>query len=277
MFFGLELVTSMTVVVSVQHSRSGSGATTVASTLAYILSMHGRTLYIEADFLNPVIEKLTRSTDIFSGYSNEWIIGEKSLNELARDVGRVFNLESGILYFLSANPSDDSRRRMEVLDSENDERILKALEDERWVVGGSPLDYVVIDTPPWMDYVLACVSYVSNYVVYVIKPKVYELSVLEDRIENIYSNFVCLVNPVINMYRSDDEDMRRFEEKLKERTHLLPRKIPYIHEFASGLDMPLIFTRKNKMYNYLIEYVQEIVEKPKLYGTGLKKESATMF
>jgi cellulose biosynthesis protein BcsQ len=178
--------------------------------------MHGRALYVEADFLNPMIGKLMPSRSIAPRWSNEWITGEVSLDESCRDVSGMFDLAPSRLYFLLANPSEGARRRIEVLDAEGDKRILETLEGQDWVVNRESLDYVVIDTPPWMHYILACISYISNNIIYVVRPSMYELSILEDRIENIYSNFVCLVNPAINMYDSRNESMKRFEEKLRD-------------------------------------------------------------
>jgi cellulose biosynthesis protein BcsQ len=254
----------MTIVFSIQRSRGGSGTTSIALTLAYNLSMHGRTLYIEADFLNPIIEKLMPSRIIAPRWSNEWITGEASLDESCRDVSGIFNLAPNRLYFMLANPSDGARRRIEALDAEGDRKILKALEKQDWVLNKKPLDYVVIDTPPWMYYILACISYISNYIIYVVRPNMYELSILEDRIENIYSNFVCLLNPAINMYDSRNESMKKFEEKLRERIDVKPVKIPYIPELASGIDLPMILSRENKMLSYLVEAVEEIMKKPKI-------------
>jgi len=259
----------MTIVVSIQHSRDGSGTTSTALTLAYNLSMQGRTLYVEADFLNPIIEKLMPSRSIAPRWSNEWITGEAFLDESCRDVSGMFNLPPSRLYFLVANPSEGMRRRMEVLDAEGDKRVLKTLEEQNWVVNKKTLDYVVIDSPSWMHYILACISYISNYIIYVIRPNMYELSILEDRIENIYSNFVCLVNPAINMYDSRNESMKRFEEKLRERINTKPIKIPHIPELASGIDLPRIFSRENKMLGYLVEAVEDVVKTPKISERSL--------
>jgi cellulose biosynthesis protein BcsQ len=236
--------------------------------------MHGRALYVEADFLNPMIGKLMPSRSIAPRWSNEWITGEVSLDESCRDVSGMFDLAPSRLYFLLANPSEGARRRIEVLDAEGDKRILETLEGQDWVVNRESLDYVVIDTPPWMHYILACISYISNNIIYVVRPSMYELSILEDRIENIYSNFVCLVNPAINMYDSRNESMKRFEEKLRERIDVKPVKIPYIPELASGIDLPRIFSRENRMLGYLVEAVEEIVKKPKISERSLGGESA---
>lgn len=255
----------MTVVVSVQHSRGGSGATTVALTLAYNLSMHGRTLYIEADFLNPMIEKHMLSRSIIPRWSNEWITGETSLNESCIDVSGMFNLASKSLYFLPANPSEGARRRMEILDAEGDKRILKTLEREKWNADVGPLDYVVIDTPPWMYYTLTCISYISNYILYVIRPNIYELSILSDRIENVYSNFICLVIPIINMFNPDIKNMEKFEKEFLERIGIKPVKIPYLSELAVEIDLSRILDRKNRILNYLVDAVEEVVKKPRIF------------
>ncbi len=267
----------MTIVFSVQHSRSGSGATTVALALAYNLSLRGRTLYIEADFLNPMIENLTMSRDVIRRWSNEWITGEAKLSEACKDTGAMFNLPSNRLYLMFANTLEDARRRMEILDVQGDKNIFETLEKEKWVVNGQQLDYVVIDTPPWMHYTLSCISYISNYVFYVIKPNMHDLIVLKDRIENIYSNFICLVNPIINMFELDNEGMKKFEKEFIERIGVKPLKIPYISELASGIDLLKISDRRSEIHKYLVKLIEEIVKKPEITESNLSKRAPTIF
>jgi hypothetical protein len=76
------------------------------------------------------------------------------------------------------------------------------------------------------------------------------------------------------MYDSRNESMKRFEEKLRERIDVKPVKIPYIPELASGIDLPRIFSRENRMLGYLVEAVEEIVKKPKISERSLGGESA---
>ncbi len=267
----------MTGVISVQHSRNGSGATAIALTLAYRLSLIGRTLYVESDFLNPVIEQFIPSRELIHRWSNDWIIGETSLNEscisLEKKLGSIFKN----FYVLPANASEDARIRMEILDAERDDRILRTLEKEDWIVEGRPLDYVVIDTPSWMHYIPVAVSYVSNYVVYVLKPSMYELSIFEDKLERIYSNFISIIRPLINMYNRESESDKRFEKIFRERVGIEPVKIPYMQEMASGISLERIFSKDNKLQDYLIEIVNEAAGRTLASNKHLHDESITLF
>ena len=189
----------------------------------------------------------------------------------------MFNLPSNTLYLMSANTSEDARRRVEILDAQGDKHILETLEKEKWIVNAQPLDYVVFDTPPWMPYTLACISYISNYVFYVIKPNMHDLLVLKDRIENIYSNFICLVNPIINMFNPDNENMKKFEKEFIECIGVKPFKIPYISELASGIDLLKISDRRSEIHKYLGKVIEELVEKPEIRESDLGKRSLTVF
>lgn len=267
----------MTGVISVQHSRNGSGATAIALTLAYRLSLIGRTLYVECDFLNPVIEQFIPSRELIHRWSNDWIIGEALLNDSCISLERRLGSSFKNFYVLPANASEDARIRMENLDAERDDRILKTLEKENWVVEGRPLDYVVIDTPSWMHYVPIAVSYVSNYVIYVLKPSMYELSIFEDKIERIYSNFISIIRPFINMYNPESESDKRFEKIFRERVGIEPVKIPYMQEMTSGISLERIFSKDNKLQDYLIEIVNEAAGRTVASNKHLYDESITLF
>ncbi|MEM2149500.1 MAG: AAA family ATPase [Nitrososphaerota archaeon] len=247
----------MVVVISVQHSRSGAGATTVGLTLTHLLLSRGRVLYVEADFLNPVIGE-----SIGLKGCNDWIIGDSSLEEVCVDVSGIVGLLRGNFYVLPADASEDSRKKIELLDAIRDDRIIKTLERENWILDGKPVDYVVIDTPPWMNYLISSVSYISNYVLYVLKPNIFELQIFKDRLENIFSNFACLIKPIVNFYDSREERMRRFEREFKEVTDLPFIKIPYLSELSYEIDLKKIFSKQNRMQNYLVDVVREFLSRP---------------
>ncbi|MCS7136853.1 MAG: ParA family protein [Candidatus Caldarchaeum sp.] len=247
----------MTTVFTVQHSRGGAGATAVALTLSNNLSQLGRTLYVELDFLNPVLEDLLTPPKLPVKFSNDWIIGETSLEEAAVDVSSVFGLEEQNLYFMYANKSDGARTRMQVLDATQEKRIFKTVEKVQWRVG-EDLDYVVIDTPPWMRSVVAAASYASDYVVSVLRPSNYELNILKYRMETVYSHFVCTLKPVINMFDEKNEGLKRFEVKLKETYGGDYIKIPYISDLAAGLDLSHIFSKTNPLLVYTQQLLQMI-------------------
>ncbi|MCS7125527.1 MAG: ParA family protein [Aigarchaeota archaeon] len=258
----------MTIIISLQSSRSISGTTSIALTLAYLLGTKGRTLYIEGDFLNPTLSQIMHTSN-FRKYSNDWIIGEASLNDSCVEVNDRSRLPPMNLYVVAANDLDDARRRMEVLDIQRDKRLLSTLENEKWMVGGKPLDYVIIDTSALLNYLLATVSYVSNYLVYVIKPNTYELAILEDRIKKIYSKFVCVVRPIVNFYQPGDENAKNFERIFIKRIGIEPVKIPYIPELKEGIDLTRLFNKNNRLQNYLVEIMDEIIKKPEISSESI--------
>ncbi|MEN2974724.1 MAG: AAA family ATPase [Candidatus Caldarchaeales archaeon] len=245
-------------VFSVQHSRGGSGATSIALTLAYNLAQRGRTLYVEADFLNPVLEHLIPIERHVARWSNDWITGEASIEEASMDVSGIAGLPSQSLHVVYANTSEGARRRMEILDAEKDKRMVKTLERERWIIRDEPLDYVVIDTPPWMFYTLAVVSLVSNYILYVLRPSLYEARIFSDRMENIYSHFTCLIKPVINFYNPSSTTVKKFEKEFKEYFSGDYIKIPTIPEISSGIDISWIFSPSNRYTDHLREIFKEM-------------------
>ncbi|MCS7125453.1 MAG: ParA family protein [Aigarchaeota archaeon] len=245
-------------VFSVQHSRGGSGATSVALTLAYNLARRGRTLYVEADFLNPVLEHLIPIERHVAKWSNDWITGEASIEEASIDVSDTAGLPSQSLYAIYANTSEGARRRMEILDAEKDKRIVKALERERWIIRDEPLDYVVIDTPPWMFYTLAVVSYISDFVIYVLRPSLYEFKIFKDRMENIYSHFKCSIKPVINFYDQTSSTVKKFEKEFKEYFGGAYVTVPTIPETSSGIDISRIFSSSSRYTNHLKEIFTDL-------------------
>lgn len=253
-------------IFSVQHSRGGSGATSVALTLAYNLAKRGRTLYIEADFLNPILEHLIPlKVSLIPRWTNDWITGEASLEDASIDVSSIAGLGLKRLYVMYANTSEGARRRMGILDMEGDKKIVKTLEREKWVLEDKPLDYVVIDTPPWMNYILAAVSYISNVVLYVLRPSLYELEVFFDKMKKMYSHFICHVIPVINFYDQNNDNVRRFVKKFEEHYREKYIKIPVISEALSGISTSLIFSNSNKYadhLNYLFEELTSIAGYP---------------
>ncbi|MDW8359713.1 MAG: AAA family ATPase [Candidatus Caldarchaeum sp.] len=247
----------MTTVFTVQHSRGGAGATAVALTLSNSLSQLGPTLYVELDFLNPVLEDLLPPPKLPVKFSNDWLTGEASIDEAAVDVSSIFGRREKNLYFMYANKSEGARSSMQIIDALKDKRIMKTVEKVKWRIG-EDLDYVVIDTPPWMRSVTAAASYISDYVVYVLRPNNYELNILKYRMETVYSHFVCTLKPVINMFDEKNEGLKRFEVKLKETVGADYIKIPYISELAAGLDLSQLFSRTNPTLVYTQQLLQTI-------------------
>ncbi|MEM2221285.1 MAG: ParA family protein [Ignisphaera sp.] len=257
---------TLTVVISVQHSRGGSGTTTIALTLSYLLARRGRTLYIEADFLNPILEYLIPIRGFVPKWFNDWIVGEASLGEVSRDISSFFNLPAQSLNVMYGNTSEGARRRMKVLDAKGDKRIMRTLEKEDYVIGGKKLDYVIIDTPPWAYYTIAAISYASTHVLYVLRPNFYEAEIFNNKMKNIYSRFTCLVRPIINFY---DERAEKFEKEFYGGEAI---KIPFIPEFSSGIDISKIFSVSNKMKDYLLRFIEELPQESMPSSSNLIEE-----
>lgn len=244
-------------------SRGLAGATSVALTLAHMLGSLGRTIYIEADFLKPTIIQSLRSAALARS-SNEWLVGEAPLEDSCVDISSVAGLPSGSLYALPASTSDADRRRMEVLDLWRDKRILSTLEGESWIVGGRPLDYVVIDTSPLMNYLLGAVSFVSDFVINVITPRMSDLVIFEERMKMIYSKLPSKIRLIVN-YHSEDRKTRIFYRQLKDRTGIEPVKIPYIPELRERLDPIVLLGRGNPLRGHLSGLVNEIAGRIKVF------------
>lgn len=251
----------MTKIISVQHSKGGSGTTALALSLAHASSGQGRTLYIELDVINPILEALLPPPKLPIRYSNDWITGETPLDEAAVDVSSVFNRIRHTLYFMYANRSVGAINRMQVIDAVKDKRIIKTLEKEKWVIG-LDLDFVVIDTPPWMSYIIAAASLISDYVFYILRPNKYELDIMKDWVDNILSHFKGELKAVVNFVDETDEKVKKFEEELKKVVGEHYVKIPYIAALSSGLDVSRLLSNANPMLPYLQNHLRLIFPKP---------------
>lgn len=209
---------------------------------AKILSSFGKVALLEMDFLNPLLHQVFPQKTL-KAHVNDFIFGEASLDDVLVDVGQEVDAKPKNFWVAYMNPLEGARKRMEFADATRDKRITKTFENVSWRVEGMPLDFVMLDTAPWSNYLNDITSIISDVVFFIIRPSRLELTLFLHRYATQLSRIIAKVVPIINFCPSDDEEyvqmiIKRLQENCPECKNVIT--IPYYQDLASGPSKKLI-------------------------------------
>jgi len=197
-----------TLVLSVHGGRGGVGRSTVSFGLASKLAKLGMTALIEMDFSNPYLANLIETEEPITKWTNDYLVGDITLREALINAKKAFKDIPHDFLMACANPLEGARRRMEVLNAQRDKKIAKTLMNETWRIDNKrKLEYVVIDTPVWSDYILASITMISNMIIYVMRPNKFEALLLKERYRKIYQNYTIPIILLINYCPKPQKEM----------------------------------------------------------------------
>jgi len=240
----------LTRIISFQHARGGAGTSLTCMTSTRILSGGNRVALLEMDFLNPLLHLIFPQKTL-KAYVNDFLFGEASLDDVLVDVSQDVNVKEQRGFMVGyMNHLEGPRRRMELADAARDGRIIKTLEKARWELKGEPLDFVLIDMPPWSNCLLDTVSVISEVIFFVMRPSRIELTVLRQRYSSLFSRIVAKIVPVINFYDPNDKRHAEILEEMKsgypEFTEVFT--LPYYQDLVSGPSKALLSDTSHPIY-----------------------------
>ncbi len=256
----------LTLLVSFQHVRGGSGTSLISMVNTKILSNAGKVALLEMDFLNPLLHYVFPQKNL-KAHVNDFLFGEASLDDILVDVGQDVNERPKRLWFGYMNPLEGARRRLELADAARDKRIIRALENVSWKIEGMPLDFVLIDTAPWSNCILDITTIISDIIFFIIKPNMIELTLFFHRYTTQLYRVVAKVVPIINFCSQVNEKhvqmiVKTLREKCPECENIIT--IPYYPDLASGLSKELFRDTSHSIYDDLRKV---------LLSTGFKERS----
>ena len=254
-------------IIAIQGGRGGVGRTTLSMALATVLANAGnKVLLFEMDFSNPVFHELLTSKAVEKRYVNDYLIDDDvKLDDIVEDVGEHAGFPKKTIFAAYANPAIGARNSIEVLNAKRDKRVTKTLREEEWRLYNPNIlfDYVIIDSPVWLDFILANITSIADTILYLLRPTRIEINILKDRLRNFYPPFRKPLTGILNFCPHDEEKIKRVIHDIRSIGLDRVFHMYYDSTLVVGLDNPFRELRTVRNILPTVEKVAYMVRSPR--------------